>query len=143
MVAVDWPGVLSVAQENAGKAGIEGRFEARPGNAFEVEFGANYDAALLTNFLHHFDLDRCRTLLQKIRSALVLGGCLVTLEFIPDPGRLTPPPAAAFPLTMLATTEHGDAYTFEELEGVLKAAGFQENQLFDIPHSPQRIILSR
>lgn len=143
IVAVDWPGVLSVAKENVKKAGLSDRFQMRPGNAFQVEFGESYDAALLTNFLHHFDLETCTELLKKIRRALAHGGCLATLEFIPDPGRLTPPPAAAFPLTMLATTENGDAYTFEELESTLKAAGFDDNELLDLPITPQRVILSR
>lgn len=52
--AVDWPRVLDVAKENAQAAGVAARYHTLPGNAFEVEFGKDYDLALLTGFLHHF-----------------------------------------------------------------------------------------
>ena len=55
VTALDWPGVLAVAGENAQRAGVSGRHTLRPGDAFEVDWGGPYDVVLLTNFLHHFD----------------------------------------------------------------------------------------
>jgi Dimerisation domain len=43
IVAVDWPSVLAVAQENAQAAGLSGRYSTRPGSAFENELGSGYD----------------------------------------------------------------------------------------------------
>src|SRR5580700_7472271 len=37
IVAVDWPSVLAVAQENAQAAGVSGRHAVRPGSAFETD----------------------------------------------------------------------------------------------------------
>jgi hypothetical protein len=48
--------------ENARGAGIGSRYHRMPGSAFEVEFGRGYDMALVTNFLHHFDLATCEAL---------------------------------------------------------------------------------
>src|SRR5262249_48700650 len=55
IVAVDWKAVLSVAQECARAAQVQDRYRTLPGSAFKVEFGTDYDVALVTNFLHHFD----------------------------------------------------------------------------------------
>ena len=71
---------------------------------------------LLTNFLHHFDVPTCEQLAAKAFAALAPGGRAITLEFIPEPDRITPPSTANFALVMLATTAHGDAYTFAELQ---------------------------
>ena len=55
VVALDWPAVLAVAQENAKKFGVADRVTSKPGSAFETDFGDGYDYVLLTNILHHFD----------------------------------------------------------------------------------------
>src|SRR5687768_14459335 len=57
--AVDWSNVLTVASENAEKFGVADRHHLIPGSAFDVDFGGDYDAALVTNFLHHFDAKTC------------------------------------------------------------------------------------
>jgi hypothetical protein len=142
VTAVDWPAVLEVARENAEKAGVADRLRLRPGSAFEVDLGSGYDVALVTNFYHHFDLDTCRTLARRFHASLAPGGRMVTLEFIPDPDRVSPPQAAAFALTMLATTERGDAYTFAEYERVFAEAGFARSVLHAPPQLPGRIVVS-
>jgi hypothetical protein len=67
---------------------------------------------LLTNFLHHFDMATCEALLRKVRAALADGGRALTLEFVPNEDRISPPEAAGFSMMMLAGTRSGDAYTF-------------------------------
>jgi SAM-dependent methyltransferase len=142
IVAVDWAPVLEVAREHAQQAGVSGRYRSLPGSAFEVEFGEGYDLVLLTNILHHFDAATCEGLLRKVHRALAPGGRAVTLEFVPDEDRLTPPPAAMFSLTMLVGTPGGSTYTFSELRGMLRNAGFQRNELREIPPAFQRVVIS-
>jgi 2-polyprenyl-3-methyl-5-hydroxy-6-metoxy-1,4-benzoquinol methylase len=124
VVAVDWPGVLDVASENAAKMGVQARHRTVPGDAFAVDYGGDFDVALLTNFLHHFDAPTCTTLLRKVAAALKRGGRAVILEFVPNDDRVTPPMAAGFSLNMLAGTPAGDAYTLAELRQMTAAAGF-------------------
>jgi ubiquinone/menaquinone biosynthesis C-methylase UbiE len=143
VVAQDWANVLQVATENAQAAGISDRHSTLPGDAFEVEFGEGYDLVLLTNFLHHFDVPTCESLLRKIHAALAPQGQLLTLEFIPNADRVSPPNAAAFSLIMLATTPSGDAYTFDQLDKMLKNAGFSQNTLHALEPTPQSVVLSR
>src|SRR5687768_7978118 len=141
ITALDWGAVLDVAKENAQKAGVADRVKMLPGSAFEVEFGAGYDIVLLTNFLHHFDAPTCETLLRKVNAALKPGGRVATLEFIPNEDRVSPPIAAMFSLMMLGSTEHGDAYTFSELERMFANAGFSRSELHPLP-GPQSVVLS-
>lgn len=142
IVALDWPAVLEVAKENAAKAGVGNRYQTIPGSAFEAEFGNDYDLILLTNFLHHFDPSTCETLLQKVRAALKDGGRVATLEFVPNEDRISPPDAAAFSVMMLGSTPSGDAYTFSELDQMLKNAGFARSEMHALPPSIQQVVIS-
>ncbi len=142
VVAVDWPNVLEVATENAQKAGVADRHSTIPGSAFDVDFGGPYDVALLTNFLHHFDPETCVTLLQKVHAALAPGGRAVTVEFVPNEDRVSPPPSAMFSLVMLGGTPGGDAYTFKEFEEMFSRAGFGRSELHQLDPTPQQMIIS-
>jgi hypothetical protein len=141
ITAVDWAAVLEVARANAEKAGIDGRYRLKPGSAFDVEYGGPYDIVLLTNFLHHFDRATCVDLLKKVHAATKPGGRAATLEFVPNDDRVTPPMAASFSLTMLASTVSGDAYTFKELESMYKDAGFVNVTGHPLPHSPHTVVV--
>ena len=142
IVALDWPQVLEVAEQNAWAAGLDERFSTLPGSAFDVDFGKGYDVVLLTNFLHHFNAAGCETLLKKVHAALADGGKAVALEFIPDENRTSPVDAAVFALTMLATTPAGDAYTFSEYERMFHNAGFGKCQLHPLPPTMQRVVIA-
>jgi cyclopropane fatty-acyl-phospholipid synthase-like methyltransferase len=142
VVAVDWPGVLRVARDHAEAAGVAESWRALPGSAFEVDYGSGYDLALVTGFLHHFDPPRSVALLRKIKNALAPRGRAVVVEFVPNDDRVTPPPSALFPLTMLATTPSGDAYTFAELRQMVAGAGFTSCELHEIPNNFQRAIIA-
>src|SRR5262249_58647440 len=119
---------LAVGEENARGAGVAGRYGLRPGSAFDVAWGGPYDIVLLTNFLHHFDIPPCERLAAKSHAALAPGGRALTLDFIPEPDRITPPSTATFALVMLATTAHGDAYTFAEYQAMFARAGFLRSE---------------
>jgi SAM-dependent methyltransferase len=141
ITGLDWAPVLRVALANARKAGVEDRYTMLPGSAFEVDFAGPYDSVLLTNFLHHFDKPTCVTLLKKVRAALKPGGRAATLEFVPNEDRVSPPAPAAFSMTMLTTTESGDAYTLSELSAMYTEAGFTAITGHPIPMSPHTIVL--
>ena len=143
ITAVDWPAVLQVARENADRAGVDGRYETRPGSAFEVDLGEGYDIVLLTNIFHHFDPQTCVRLMKRMHHALNGDGKAVTLEFVPNEDRVTPPAAATFSLQMLIGTDAGDAYTLGEYESMFQKAGFPYNSMHPIPGMPQQVIVSR
>ena len=142
VTALDWANVLEVAKENAGRAGVSERFQMIPGSAFEADFGSGYDIVLLTNFLHHFDPPTNEELLRKIHASLNDGGRAVTLEFVPNDDRISPPEAAGFAMVMLGSTPSGDAYTFREFEQMFTNAGFSHNEIHALPPSIESVIVS-
>lgn len=141
--ALDWTSVLEIAREHALSAGVIDRWHTIEGSAFEVEFGGDYDVVLITNFHHHFNPTVIEGLMRKIHAALKPDGLAVTLEFVPNDDRVTPPDSAGFAMIMLATTPEGDAYTFAEYDAMYRNCGFSHNELHRIPMSPEAIILSR
>ena len=142
VVALDWAKVLEVASDNARAAGVGHRYRTIAGSAFDVDYGSGYDLVLLTNFLHHFDPGACERVLGKARAALAPGGRVVTLEFIPNEDRISPPQAAAFGLVMLCSTPRGDAYTLAEYDRMLRAAGFARSEFHPLPPTLQQVIIS-
>jgi ubiquinone/menaquinone biosynthesis C-methylase UbiE len=143
IVAIDWAPVLEVARENAESAGLASRWKALPGSAFDVDPGTGYDVVLLTNILHHFDPATCENLLRRMYAALKPGGRALTLEFVPNEDRVSPPTPAAFSIIMLAATDAGDAYTFSEYQRMFRNAGFAETTLHPVPDMPQTVMVSR
>jgi 2-polyprenyl-3-methyl-5-hydroxy-6-metoxy-1,4-benzoquinol methylase len=141
--AADWKNVLEVATKNAQAMGVADRYHLLPGSAFETDFGTGYDLALITNFLHHFDLPACTTFMRKVHAALKPGGRAAIAEFVPNPDRVTPPTAAAFSIMMLATTPSGDAHTFAELESISKSAGFARVDLAPPDIGVNRLVIAQ
>jgi 2-polyprenyl-3-methyl-5-hydroxy-6-metoxy-1,4-benzoquinol methylase len=142
IVALDWPAVLEVTNENARMAGVAERVALLPGSAFEADLGTDYDVVLLTNILHHFDKPTCEKLLRRMHAALKPGGRVITLEFVPNEDRISPPTAAGFSLIMLTGTAAGDAYTFSEYQEMFKQAGFRNSTLHPLPAGPQQVLVS-
>jgi ubiquinone/menaquinone biosynthesis C-methylase UbiE len=142
IAAVDWPSVLAVAQENAQAAGVADRYSTRPGSAFETDLGTGYDFVLLTNIFHHFDIPACEKLMRRVNAALKPGGKAITLEFVPNEDRVSPPGSAGFSLNMLVGTDAGDAYTFSEYEKMFANAGFAKTTLHEVTGMPQRVLIT-
>jgi ubiquinone/menaquinone biosynthesis C-methylase UbiE len=141
VVALDWPAVLAVAQENAKKFGVADRVTSKPGSAFETDLGDGYDYVLLTNILHHFDAAGCETLLRRVHRALKPDGKAITLEFVPNEDRVSPPVAAAFSIVMLANTDKGEAHTFAAYEQMAKNSGFAKSTLQQVPNMPEQLVI--
>jgi O-methyltransferase domain/Dimerisation domain len=140
IVGVDWEPVLAVAKENAKNAGIDSRYRTIGGNAFEVNFGSDYDLVLLPNFLHHFDDKTCVGLLKKVKESLSATGKVLAIEFVPNEDRISPYMPASFAFVMLAHTPSGDAYTAAELNRMAVAAGFKGATTRPLANSPESLV---
>lgn len=75
------------------------RYSFLPGDVMTLDLPGTYDCVLLTNFLHHFSAKTCESLLRKLQARLNPNGVVVSLEFIPNEDRVTPPTPAMFALT--------------------------------------------
>jgi hypothetical protein len=142
IVALDRPEVLEVAAENARRASTAERYRLLPGDVFEIDLAGPYDLVVIANFAHHFDRATNVSLFRKCRSALNATGRLALIDYIANDDRISPPEDAAFALTMLATSERGDVYTFGEFSDMLRSAGFSEVHRPDIGALPRWIIVA-
>ena len=141
VTAVDWPSVLELACANAKDAGVAERYRVVPGNAFEVNWGGEFDLVILANFLHHFSQEECATVLRKVRSSLSPQGRACTVDFVPEDDRARTPTHAMFAFLMLATTPGGDAYTLAELDEIAKKAGFRGATARPLRPTPQSLVM--
>jgi ubiquinone/menaquinone biosynthesis C-methylase UbiE len=141
VTAVDWAEVLSVAKVNATASGVADRFRMVAGNALDLDWGAGFDLILLPNFLHHFDFDACTLLLRKVKASLAPGGQALSVDFVPDEERVSPPIPVMFAFQMLATTPSGDAYTTRELDEMSRNAGFRAATTRPLPPTPESLII--
>ena len=66
----------------------------------------------------------------------------MTLEFVPNEDRVTPPMVAEFGLIMLATTPEGDAYTLNEYQQMFRNVGFFKTDLQALPGSIEQVLVS-
>ena len=85
----------SSCKRNAQDCRIAERYSTIGGSAFDVDYGTGYDLILLTNFCTT-SIHQRRSAVQKVHAALAEGGRAVTLEFVPNEDRISPPDAAAF-----------------------------------------------
>ncbi len=140
VTALDWEHVLEVTRENAARAGVAQRHRTLTGSAFETAWDSGYDLILLTNFLHHFDHETNVGLLRKARGSLAPAGRVVAVEFVPNEDRISPPLAARFAFVMLATTQHGDAFTGADFAAMARDAGYRGVSITKLPPSPQSMV---
>lgn len=139
--AVDWPNVLRITKKTAAKHGLADRFTGIPGDILVVDFGSGYNVATLGHILHSEGAERSRALLKKAHAALAPGGVVAIAEFLVNPDRKGPLNGLIFNVNMLVHTEDGATFSFEEISGWLREAGFTHPRLLDGP-GPSPLILA-
>jgi len=139
--AVDWPGVLEVTENVARRQGVADRLRTAAGDLLEADFGTGHQVATIGHILHSEGRDRSRQLLRKTFAALAPGGTIVISEFMPNNRRTGPPMPLIFAVNMLVHSENGDAFTFGEIAGWLREAGFRKPRLLEAP-APSPLVLA-
>lgn len=124
--AVDWPGVIKVTRKNAEKFGFADRFSFSEGDLKDADFGSGHHVATLGHILHSEGPERSRALLKKTFDALAPGGTISIAEFLVNEDRTGPVNGLIFAVNMLVNTDTGNTFSFEEIAGWLKDAGFVE-----------------
>lgn len=131
--AVDWPAVLPVTKKIAARHGVGKRLTGVPGDLSKAPFGKNHQVATLGHILHSEGRARSRKLLQKTFDALAPGGTIAIMEFLVNEDRTEPVVGLLFAVNMLVNTDEGDTYSFEEISGWLREAGFTKPRLLKVP----------
>lgn len=123
-VIFDFPGVLDLARARIAATKLAGRVSYAEGDFYRDELPGGCDLALLSAIIHQNSPQENTDLFRKIYRALVPGGCVLIRDHIMDEARTSPPAGAFFAINMLVATPAGDTYTFAEVQGMLKGAGF-------------------
>lgn len=141
VTAVDWPGVIPVTQRTVARFGLTERYSFVPGDLLTAGFGTGYAVATLGQILHSEGVERSKELLRKTFAALAPGGTIAIAEFLVSPDRSGPPMPLIFAVNMLINTENGDTWSFEEIAGWLKEAGFRDVRALEA-HGPSPLMLA-
>jgi hypothetical protein len=124
-VVFDGARALTVGQESITFEGMADRVTAREGNFLTDDLGTGYDVALLFNIVHGLTPEANLELFRKIKASLNPGGQLVVLEQLAG---VTPLPLMDTVVQILSGSFFhilgGQVYTFEEMSGWLREAGF-------------------
>lgn len=140
---LDLPGVLEVTREIVSNHGFADRITFLPGDYHGADFGSGYDAALLSGMMHREPPEGCQLLLRKAFAALDRGGLAVVSDvFFDDDSRTSPPFATYFAINMMLMSEHGSAHAKTEMAAWMRAAGFTQVEIRDLPPpNPHSLVL--
>jgi 3-hydroxy-5-methyl-1-naphthoate 3-O-methyltransferase len=141
VTAVDWPGVIPTTRATVGRFGVADRFSFIAGDLLEVDFGSDHTIATLGHILHSEGRERSVALIKKTFHALAPGGTIAIAEFLVNADRTGPMNGLMFAVNMLVNTDTGDTYSFEEIGGWLKEAGFIDVRKLESP-GPSPLVLA-
>jgi ubiquinone/menaquinone biosynthesis C-methylase UbiE len=141
VTAVDWERVLGVTRRVAAKHGVGGQFKYIAGDICKVDFGRGYDIATLGHILHSEGPEHSQLLIKRVFDALAPGGTIAIAEFVANDDRTGPMNAMIFAVNMLVNTDEGNAFTFAQISGWLRDAGFENVRQLEAP-APSPLILA-
>jgi len=114
-VVLDLPFPLEVASENIEKNELTDRIYTRAESYWNAEYEPEFDLVLISQIIHGLSYSQCAKLVKRSVQALAPGGRMIVLDSILSEDRTFPYHAALFSAYMLATTEQGRSYTFNEV----------------------------
>jgi len=141
VTAVDWPGVIPVTRNTVTRFGLADRFSFVEGDLLQADFGSGHTVATLGHILHSEGIERSKALLAKTFGALASGGTIAIAEFLVNAERTGPVNGLIFAVNMLVNTDCGDTFSFEEIGGWLREAGFVDARTLNT-HGPSPLILA-
>jgi SAM-dependent methyltransferase len=141
VTAVDWHGVIPVTQKTVARFGLADRFSFVEGDLLEADFGSGHNVATLGHILHSEGIERSKALLAKTFQALTPGGTIAIAEFLVNADRTGPLNGLLFAVNMLVNTDCGGTFSFEEISGWLREAGFTDERTL-ATNGPSPLILA-
>lgn len=143
-VVNDLPGVLSVAERKLVEHGVADRAELRPGDFHIVELEPEfYDMVVLGHVCRTEGTDGARHLIERAAASLRPGGRIVVSDYFVDRSRSLAAHALMMGVTMMASTRRGGTFTYGDVAGWLRDAGFEAIRLIEPIGYQEAFVASR
>jgi precorrin-6B methylase 2 len=125
----DLPPVIEIAHDRVQSADMLDRVELVAGDFYEDELPPGHDLTLLSAIIHQNNSEQNEALYGKVYRSLNAGGRIVIRDHVMSADRTQPLQGALFAVNMLAGTEGGRTYTFDEIKEGLTVVGFRRINL--------------
>ena len=139
----DLPDAIQQARARIAQCELGDRIALAPGDFYRDELPSGVDFAWVSAIIHQHGRAENQALFAKVHRALVPGGTIGIRDFVMSADRTQPPQGALFAVNMLANTEWGDTFSFDEIAEDLQAAGFVEPQLRLAAQDMNAIVVAR
>lgn len=120
----DLPDAVKQARERFAHSAFSGRVTFVPGDFYVDRLPAGCDFAWVSAIIHQHSRRHNRELFAKVFEALEPGSGIAIRDVVMEPDRAHPVEGALFAINMLANTDEGGTFTFEEIAEDLQSAGF-------------------
>lgn len=120
---------IAEAHRRLASSDLAARIRLVAGDYFRDPLPTGADFAWVSAIVHQNSREQNRELFRKVHAALQPGGRIAVRDVVMEPDRTQPQAGALFAVNMLANTQAGDTFTFEELAEDLKSAGFLHAEL--------------
>jgi cyclopropane fatty-acyl-phospholipid synthase-like methyltransferase len=131
-VVLDLPFPLEVARENIERDGLSDRIATRAESYWDAEYEPEFDLVLISQVIHGLSESQCAELIRRSARALAPDGRMVVHDSILSEDHTFPYHAALFSTYMLATTEQGRCYTFDEVGKWMTDAGLGDIRRIEV-----------
>ena len=119
----DRPTTETFARGIVRRYGLEDRIDFAGGNFHTDPLPQGYDVVWISQILHGDSPEKAASLVRKAGAILNPGGLLVIQDFVLDDDLRGPAHPALFSLNMLVGTDGGQAYTWKQIEAMMRDAG--------------------
>ena len=99
---------------------------------WDAEYEPEFDLVLISQIIHGLSYSQCDKLIKRSVNALAPGGRMLVHDGILSEDRTFPYHASLFSVYMLATTERGRSYTFNEVREWMTNAGLSDIRRIEI-----------
>jgi ubiquinone/menaquinone biosynthesis C-methylase UbiE len=125
----DRPNVIEIAKKRLKSKGLINRVRFVEGDFNTDPLPGGHDLVWASATIHSNSREQNGQLFKKIYGCLSTGGRVLIRDHFLDKTRTSPLDGAIFAVNMLAVTQLGNCYTFDEVKEDLETAGFHDVQM--------------
>jgi precorrin-6B methylase 2 len=142
-IIFDLPHVIPLARARMAEAGVGSRVKFVEGDFYQDALPEGADLVWLSAIIHQNSREQNRALFARAHDALPPGKWIYIRDVVLDGSRTSPIAGALFAVNMLAATEGGNCYAFDEIAADLQQAGFRDVELVRPDEAMHSVVRAR